>query len=217
MTASTALVGYRAGLAAFVATVAFVVVQVLQVAGALRFPADEILIYGTSLSIVVPLVLEVLAFHHVTPRERQLWSHGALVFIGMYAVFVSANYVVQLATVVPAKLAGTTDAVRLLDQTPHSLFWDFDALGYISMGIATALAIPALDKGGFERWVRWSLLANALVTPLIAIVYFYPRYSTGLLFLGFPWGVTAPLFMLMLALAMRRRRESVPQPRPRTA
>jgi uncharacterized protein (TIGR03382 family) len=58
---------------------------------------------------------------------------------------------------------------------------------------------------GFEKWVRLSLIANAAVTPLISIVYFYPTYSTRLLYLGFPWGITAPLFMLMLAMMLRRR------------
>jgi uncharacterized protein (TIGR03382 family) len=50
-----------------------------------------------------------------------------------------------------------------------------------------------------------SLIANALVTPLISIVYFYPTYSAKLLFLGFPWAITAPLFMLMVAVMLRRR------------
>jgi hypothetical protein len=199
------LVGHRAGISAFAATVAFVVVQLLQLVGALRFPWDEALIYGTSLCIVVPFVLEVLAFHHTTPPDRRFWSHGALVFTIVYAVFVTANYVVQLATVLPAKLDGALDAVRVLDQTPHSMFWNFDAIGYVAMGLATLLAVPALADAGFERRVRWSLIANALVTPLIGIVYFLPTFSTTLLLLGLPWAVTAPLFMLMLALALRRR------------
>jgi hypothetical protein len=41
-------VGYWSGLVAFGATVAFVVVQLLQLVGVLRFPLDEILISGTS-------------------------------------------------------------------------------------------------------------------------------------------------------------------------
>ena len=52
------------------------------------------------------------------------------------------------------------------------------------------------------------LLANALVTPLIAIVYFYPTFSQKLLFLGFPWGITAPLAMLMLALMFRKNSQT---------
>jgi hypothetical protein len=202
-------VGYWSGLAAFVSAVAYTVVQVLQVVGVLRFPTDEILIYGTSLCIVVPFILEMLAFHHVTAADKQFWSHASLIFTIIYAVFVTANYVVQLATVIPAKLSGTVEAMRLLDQTPHSLFWDYDAMGYVSMGLAALLAVPAVGRIGFERWVRLSLIAHALVTPLISIVYFYPTFSTKLLFLGFPWGITAPLFMLMLAIMMRKRRAGI--------
>jgi uncharacterized protein (TIGR03382 family) len=199
-------VGYWSGLAAFAATAGYDVVQVLQIAGVLRFPLDEILIYGTSLCIVVPFILEMLAFHHLAARDKQFWTHASLIFTSIYAVFVSANYVVQLATVLPAKLAGTTAAIRLLEQTPHSMFWDFDAVGYVSMGLATLVAVPALGGVGFERWVRLSLMAHALVTPLISVVYFYPRYSAKLLVLGLPWAITAPLFMLMLAIMLRRRR-----------
>jgi hypothetical protein len=115
-------VGYWSGLAAFTSTVAYGVVQILQVAGMLRFPADEILIYGTSLCIVVPLILEMLALHHLTPPGKQFWTHASLIFTIIYAVFVTANYVVQLATVIPAKLTGVSEAIRVLEQTPHSLF-----------------------------------------------------------------------------------------------
>ena len=61
-----------------------------------------------------------------------------------------------------------------------------------------------LSKHGFERWVRISFIGHVVVTPLISIVYFYPIYSDNLLFLGFPWAITAPLFMLLLAIMMRR-------------
>ena len=201
-------VGYWSGLAAFATTVAYGLIQILQVAGMLRFPADEILIYGTSLCIVVPFILEMLALHHLTPPGKQFWTHAALIFSIIYAVFVSANYVVQLATVIPAKLRGASEAIRVLEQTPHSLFWDYDAVGYIAMGLACLLAVPAVNGVGFERWVRRSLIAHALATPLICVVYFYPTFSTKLLFLGFPWAITAPLFMLMLALMLRRRQSA---------
>lgn len=208
MAVSVRNVGYWSGLAAFTATVAYVLVQILQVAGLLQFPADEILIYGTSLCIVLPFILEMLAFHYLTPPDKQFWTHASLIFTIIYAVFVSANYVVQLATVIPAKLMGAAEAIRVLEQTPHSLFWDYDAVGYVAMGLACLLAVPAVNGVGFERWVRRSLIANALVTPLISIVYFYPTFSINLLFLGFPWAITAPLFMLMLAIMLRKRQSA---------
>jgi len=72
------------------------------------------------------------------------------------------------------------------------------------MGLATLMAIPVFEKRGFQRWLRVALLANALMTPLIAVVYFYPDYSYNLLVLGFPWGITAPASMLLLAIFFKK-------------
>ena len=197
-------IGYIAGSLAFLFAAAYTIIQILQVLKVLRFPADEMLIYGSSLGIVIPFVLEILALHYITVNHKKFWSHAALIFTIIYAVFVTANYVVQLATVLPNKIQGTYDQIKILDQTPHSLFWDFDAIGYIFMGLAMLVAIPVFEKQGFQKWVRISFIANALVTPLITIVYFYPVFSEKLLILGFPWGITAPLAMLMLAILFKR-------------
>lgn len=199
-------IGYWSGIAAFAAVVAYDVVQILQIVGVLHFPMDEILIYGTSLCIVIPFILVMLSFHYLTVKDSQFWTHAALIFTVIYAVFVTANYVVQLATVIPAKLNESAGAIYILEQTPHSMFWNYDAIGYISMGLATLFAIPALNNQGFERWVRWSFIAHSLVTPLITVVYFYPTFSQNLLLLGLPWAITAPLFMLLLAIMLRNRR-----------
>ena len=198
-------IGFWAGIAACSATVSYDVVQILQVVGVLRFPVDEILIFGTSLCIVVPFVLEVLALHYSTSADKRYWSHAALLFTTMYAVFGTANYVVQLTTVIPAKLRGASEAIRVLEQTPHSLLWDFDAVAYIAMGITALLVIPALQERGRERWVRIVCVAHVAATVLAGVVYFYPNYSYRLLTLGFAWGITAPLFMLLLGLALRQR------------
>jgi len=199
-------VGFLSGLCAFAATLAYVVLQILQVVGVLKFPWDEILIYGSSLCIVVPFMLEMLSLHYLTGKDRQFWTHASVIFTIIYAVFVVANYVVQLATVIPSKLNNTSAALHLLEQTPHSMFWDYDAIGYIAMGLAALFAIPVLGNTGYEKWVRIACIAHVAVTPLISIVYFYPDYSNTLLMLGFPWAITAPLFMLLLAFLLRRRR-----------
>src|SRR5881275_2771148 len=72
-------IGFLAGSAACTATVAYDVVQLLQVLGVLHFPLDEILIFGTSLCIVVPFVLEMLALHHTRPLEGRFWTHAGLI------------------------------------------------------------------------------------------------------------------------------------------
>ncbi len=197
-------IGFRTGVLAFSANALFVIAQTLQLLGVLTYPYDEILIYGFSLCIVIPFVLEILALHYVTPDSKKFWSHAALIFTVIYAIFVTSNYVVQLVTVIPMTLKGTADGIEVLRQTPHSMFWDFDAIGYICMGLASIFVLPLFKKQGFDKWVRIAFLANALVTPLIAFVYFYPDFSETILLLAIPWTVTAPVMMLLLALWFKK-------------
>ena len=113
MNTSIYKIGAGAGLTAFFSTAAFFIVQLLQMLGLLRYPFDQILIFGSSLCIVLPFMLEMLALHHVAPIEKKFWSHAALIFTIIYVVFVTANYVVQLATVIPMTLKGTSDQIHI--------------------------------------------------------------------------------------------------------
>jgi hypothetical protein len=195
MDKSTYKIGFWFALVAFVAVSGFSVVQILQIIGFLGQPWDEILIYGFSLFIATPFMLALLALHSVTPDEKRFWSLAAVIFAVMYAIYVTLNYAVQLTAVIPY---AAPDPVLI--QTPHSLFWTVDALGYIALGLATLFAVPLFEKQGVQKWVRWFFLANFLVTPLISFVYFYPYFSPTILLLGLPWIVTAvgSMFLLML-------------------
>ncbi len=198
-------VGFRSGLFAFIAITAFGIVQALQILGFLKYPLDEILIYGFSLCITIPFMLEMLALHHITKPDKKFWSHATVIFTVIYVVFVVANYVVQLATVIPMTVKEDANGINILKQTPHSLFWDFDAIGYIAMGFATLFAAPVFKRTGFQKWVRYIFLVHGFTTPLIAIVYFYPVFSETLLLLALPWAFTAPAAMLMLALMFKKK------------
>ena len=195
-----AKLGYYSGLIAFIAAAGYSFVQILQVIRVVAFPLDAILIYALSLCITIPFLLSILALHYLVPNDKKIWSHAALLFSVIYFTYVTLNYVVQLATVIPASLSGTLDEVRILDQTPHSLFWNVDALGYICLGLVTLFAYFVFKDSKEHTWLKWMLLANALVTPLISFVYFYPHFSYNLLLLGLPWIITAPGSMLLLAL-----------------
>lgn len=197
--------GFWFALVAFIASVGYDVVQLLQVVGSLKSPLDAILIYAFSLCIPVPFLLAMVALHYSASDDRKIWTHAALLFTVIYTTYVTLNYVVQLATVIPASLAGTLDPIRVLDQSPHSLFWDVDALGYIFLALATLFASFLFANRGFEKWVKWFFLANFFVTPLIGFVYFYPTFSYGLLLLATPWIVTASGSMLVLALYFKRQ------------
>ncbi len=193
-------IGSLAAMAAFAAIVLYGIVQVLQVVNALRPPLDGILLYGFSLCIVIPFMISMLALHYVASAETRFWSSAALIFTVMYGTYVTLNYAVQLATVIPAALQHRLDDVRILDQTPHSLFWDVDALGYICMGFATLFGSFVFRNGGVDKWAKGFFIGNAVMTPVIALVYFYPTFSISLLILGAPWLVTAAGSMFCLAL-----------------
>ena len=190
--------GFWSAFVAFVAAAGYSVAQILQVVGIVGPPWDGIFIYGFSLFIATPFMLALLALHYVTPEENRFWSHAAVLFAVIYTTYVTLNYVVQLTAVIPYVAPNP-----VLVQTPHSLLWTFDALGYIALGLATLFAVPLFAKQGLQKWLRWFFLANGLITPVIAFVYFYPDFSTTLLLLGLPWIVTAPGSMLLLALFFR--------------
>ena len=76
-------IGFWSGLIAFISTVAFFIVQMLQLLGVLIYPWDQILIFGFSLCIVIPFMLEMLALHYVAPSNKKFWSHAALIFTVM--------------------------------------------------------------------------------------------------------------------------------------
>jgi hypothetical protein len=210
--AEVARFGFWSALVALAGAVDYIVsvpLQTFNVVGPLQ---DSVIAFASSLIIPTPFLLAMLALHHLVPTEKKFWTHAAVLLAVVYTTYNTLNYVVQLVTVIPAGYSwtfedqqGTIGPLSLLNQTPHSLFWDVDGLGYIFLNLATLLAVPALEKRGAQRWVRSFFLANALITPLFAITYFSPTYSVPVLMLGgIPWAITVPGCLLSLALFLRR-------------
>jgi hypothetical protein len=199
-------IGYYSALIGFIASVGYDIAQILQVVGLAKYPFDAIFIYGFSLFIPIPFILAILALHYSVSDDKKIWTHAAIIFSAIYAAFVTLNYIVQLAIVIPMTLKGTLDQFRVFDQTPHSLFWYIDALGYIFMGLATLFATPVFANKGVELWTKRFFLANALITPVITLVYFYPTFSYALLILASPWMVTASGSILFLALYFKKKK-----------
>jgi hypothetical protein len=201
----SASLGFYAALVAFIAASGYSVVQLLQVSGVLRFPWDEILIYGFSLCIAIPYMLAMLALYYTAPGNKKLWSHAALLLAILYAVYATFVYTVQLGVALPKMIRGEEASIQVLVLTEHSFFWTLDAVAYICLGLSTLFAAFVFANTGFQKWLRWFFLANALLTPVVALVYFYPHFSIPLLFLASPWIITTPGALLLLALYFRRQ------------
>jgi hypothetical protein len=201
-------VGFWSALIAFVGAIGYVLSVPLQIFNVLSPLQDSIFAFVSSVIIATPFLLAMLALHYTVSEEKKFWTHAAVVFAVIYTTYCTLNYVVQLTTVIPAGYSwtfenqqGTVGPLSLLNQTPHSLFWDIDGLGYIFLNLATLFAFPVFKKHGLQNWVRWFFLINGLITPLFAITYFYPTYSVPILLVGgIPWAIMVPGCLLLLAL-----------------
>jgi hypothetical protein len=206
-----ARIGFWGAITAFIGAVGYMVSAFLQILDVVGPVTDSVIAFVTSLMMPVPFLLAMLVLQAIARDEDRFWSNAAVAFAIIYTTYNTLNYVVQLATVIPAGYswtfenpAGTPGPLAVLNQTPHSLFWDVDALGYIFLSLSTLVAVPLFEKHGLQLWVRRFFLANGLIIPLFCIAYFHPGYSVGQLLFGLPWGITVPGSLLLLALHFRR-------------
>ena len=202
MKKQAARVGFYASLLAFIAAAGYGVVQILRITGILIDPLDNILIYSFLLAIALPFLMSMLALHYFSPEEDRLWSHAALLFALMYAVYVILMYAVQLTSVIHLSIHNSIDTI--LTVKPQSFIWTIDALGYICMGLSTLCAALIFKQYPLQRLIRLFMTANGVIVPIVSLVYFYPRFSFVLLFLACLWMITLPASMLLLAVFFKK-------------
>ncbi|MCW2941352.1 MAG: hypothetical protein JWN00_4337 [Actinomycetia bacterium] len=203
--------GFWAAVVALAGAVGYILSVPLQVMSVLSPTQDSVLAFVSSLAIAPSFLVAVTALHYTVPPEKRFWTHVAVQFATVYATLACVNYVVQLATVLPAGYswtftdqAGTQGPLSVLNQTPHSLMWDIDGLAYVFLNLSTLFAARAFELHGPQRVIRRVFLANAAITPLFAVAYFWPHFSVPILLLGgIPWSVTVPACMVALILHFR--------------
>jgi hypothetical protein len=210
--ASIRAAGFWAAMVALVGTIGYILSVPLQIMSMLSPTQDAVVAFASSLAIAPSFLVAVVAMHYTVPPEKRFWTHVAVQLASIYATLACINYVVQLATVLPAGYswsftdqAGTLGPLSVLNQTPHSLMWDLDGLAYIFLNLATLFAARAFAGQGPERVIRLVFLANASITPLFVIAYFWPHFSVPILLIGgIPWSITVPASMLALSMYFRR-------------
>jgi len=193
---SVASIGRFAASLARVAALTYLIGQMIEVAGILPTPWSGIAVYAPCLLMAMPFMVAMTALHYQTPPAYRFWSGVAVLIAAMYATFATLEYVVQLTVVLPYD---SSNAI-INAASPHTMFWSVDAVSYILLGLSMFFAYRLFWRPGIERWTRRFFLANAAVTPLLCVAYFYPSVSTALLILASPWAITGPGALLCLAL-----------------
>jgi hypothetical protein len=188
--------GFWAATSAAIASLAYAVPQLLQVAGVLADPWDRIFIFAPSLVLAPAFVLAVVAAHQGAAPNRQIFSLGALALAILYAADVSLVYVVQLGAVIPQERAGQGAAVAFAACcNPGMPATAVDLLGYTYMSFSTLLLAPAFPGPGLRRWLRAALIANGVLGPFLIAQLAWP----ALIYVGALWLVTFPSSMILLA------------------
>jgi hypothetical protein len=146
-------------------------------------------------------LLAVAAAHVRAPLDRRIWSLAALALAILYAADVSLVYVVQLGAVIPSDLRGRGgDVAFAACCAPRMPATMIDLLGYSYMSASTLLLAPAFPGGGVRRALRWTLVANGLLGPLILGQIVWP----WLIYLASAWIVVFPAAMILLALELAK-------------
>ena len=199
----TSRIGFWSAILSFVFGMGYIVFQFADWAGLTPQPWPSITLMFPSFWLALSFVILMISIYHYAPDERKIWGHIALAVAIMYATLNTAVYFVQMTVVFPFTLsghAGEVDFVRLVGgNTVPSFMYALDALGYSLMSIATLFAAPVFAGGKLERWIRWSLVANGLLTPALLLQLNFPTFSIAAL-----WAITFPIATALLAMLFKR-------------
>lgn len=119
----------------------------------------------------VPLIC---AFAQEADPSRKTAAYTAMIFAGVYAVFILLIYFAQLTTV---RLDTLTDqAAKILVFNKSGLYFNYDLLGYGLMALSTTFAgltIKAATKP--DKWLKWLLIIHGLffisclIVPMLGV------------------------------------------------
>jgi hypothetical protein len=120
--------------------------------------------YVLGFLLLAGFVLFAASCHALAVGAFRVRTSAALVFTGIYAALVFANYTLQVGFV-PRTLADRPElAAALTMANPASFAWFLEMFGYAAMGVATWLVAKGFRGGGRATLIRYLLVANGVVS-----------------------------------------------------
>lgn len=117
--------------------------------------------YLVCMFIAFSFVPMMSAFCVYSKPERKVAGNTAMIFAGMYAVFILLVYYSQVTTVQIDPL--TEQAAALLDFQNFGLMFSYDMLGYCLMAVSTFFAGLTIEvKTTSDKWLKWLLLVHGV-------------------------------------------------------
>jgi len=193
-------IGFWSAIFTFIFAMGYIVLQLASFAGYPAEPWHLITLSFPSFWLTLSFVVLMISIHHYAFEEKKIWSHIALVFAIMYATLNASVYYLQMTMVVPSILNGQADAVAFFELKFGTFIYGIDVLGYGLMSLSTLFAAPVFTGGRLERGIRWSLVANGLLTPALLLQLNLPTFAIAAL-----WVITFPIATALLAVLFKRK------------
>ena len=196
----TSRIGFWSAALSFVFGMGYIVFQAAQWAGLTPAPWHLITLTFPSFWLALSFVILMISVYYYASEERKIWGHIAVAFAIMYATLNAAVYFLQMTVVVPSILNGQVEQVAFITLSMGTFIYGLDVLGYSLMSLATLFAAPVFVGGRLERSIRWSLVANGLLTPALLLQQNLPTFAIAAL-----WAITFPVATALLAVFFKRK------------
>lgn len=207
---STKVVGFWSAVLATVFSITYILGQLAEWLGLLgsqggpessSTPLGLVVLLTPSFFLGSSFLVLIVSIHQLTPPDKRIWSHTAVVFATMYAALISIVYFVQLTLIAPRLAQGQIEGVEAFLFVPfNSFLYAVDILGYSFMGVATLFAAQVFTRSGLHRVVRLFLTANGVLFPFTAL----QMYFHSLIWIASLWAVSFPGLTLTLAIFFQR-------------
>jgi hypothetical protein len=116
----------------------------------------------------------IVAFAIYSKPENKAAAYTAMIFAGIYAVFILLVYFAQVTTVRMSSL--NEQAAQIISSQKFGLFFNYDLLGYGIMALSTFFIGLTIDgKSNGDKWLKWFLLihgvffVSSFILPVIGV------------------------------------------------
>ena len=180
---------------------AFIAAALLEIAGLISGPERFIPLMLPSFFLAPAFVVLMSSIYLYAPEDKKIWGLCGLGFALIYAALITIVYFTQLSFVLPNLIKGEAEKVApFLFIGSDSFMFGLDVLGYGFMSLATLFSAFVFAGTRLRNWVRYFMLANGLLAPLIPLEMFWPAliYPAGL------WIITFPGATILLAILFKQ-------------
>ncbi|EKD80445.1 MAG: hypothetical protein ACD_40C00092G0006 [uncultured bacterium] len=137
-----------------------------------RFPRDYFWMFPAMLLSLAILVLFV-CIHYTSSREKQVFSHIALLITQIATGLLFVDYFIQLSFIQPSIIKGELEGISLLSQfNPHGLFIILEDCAYLLMSVAFLFVAQVFTQGKLASFVRIIFTISGIATLLAFTIIF---------------------------------------------